>query len=128
MIPVPTHRVPDGGSPCVGHDAAGPKAHATAGRYRDLMTGAFVLINADGDRIAELGRELAGIEGVAGAYSVAGDVDLVAVLRVAEPEQVATIVTGRIAKLPGVQDTRTLIAFRSYSGDDIAAAYEGMED
>ena len=46
----------------------------------------------------------------------------------AEPEQVATIVTGRIATLPGVQDTRTLIAFRSYSGEDIAAAYEGMED
>ena len=92
------------------------------------MTGAVVLINADGERIAELGRELAGIDGVAGAYSVAGDVDLVAVLRVSEPEQVAAIVTGRIAKLQGVRDTRTLIAFRSYSGDDIAAAYEGMED
>ena len=37
------------------------------------MTGAFVLINADGDRIAELGPELAGIEGVAGACSVAGE-------------------------------------------------------
>jgi DNA-binding Lrp family transcriptional regulator len=92
------------------------------------MIGAFVLINAEGDRIAELGRELAALEGVTGAYSVAGDVDLVVVLRVAEPEQVAAIVTGRIAKLQGVRDTRTLIAFRAYSGDDIAAAYEGMED
>lgn len=101
---------------------------AALDRYRDDMTGAFVLINADGDRITELGRELAGLDGVTGAYSVAGDVDLVAVLRVADPEGVAAIVTGRIAKLPGVRDTRTLIAFRSYSGDDIAAAYEGMED
>ena len=55
------------------HAACRPEARATAGRYRDLMTGAFVLVNADGDCIAELGPELAGIEGVAGAYSVAGE-------------------------------------------------------
>ena len=92
------------------------------------MIGAFVLINADADRIAELGEELAGIEGVTEAHSVAGDVDLVAVLRAADHERVADIVTRHIAKLAGVRDTRTLIAFRSYSRDDLAAAYEGMDD
>jgi DNA-binding Lrp family transcriptional regulator len=92
------------------------------------MVGAFVLISADGDRIAELGAELAGIPGVVEAYSVAGDVDLVAVLRVPSNEEVAEVVTGRIAKLRGVLETKTLIAFRSYSPDDLAAAYEGMED
>jgi DNA-binding Lrp family transcriptional regulator len=91
------------------------------------MIAAFVLISADGDRIAELGAELAGIDGVAEAYSVAGDVDLVAVLRVAANEQVADLVTSRIVKLRGVRETKTLIAFRSYSRGDVAAAYEGME-
>jgi DNA-binding Lrp family transcriptional regulator len=92
------------------------------------MIGAFVLINADAARIAQLGEELAGIDGVTEAYSVTGDVDLVAVLRVATHEQIADIVTLHIAKLAGVRDTRTLIAFRSYSREDLAAAYEGMDD
>jgi DNA-binding Lrp family transcriptional regulator len=92
------------------------------------MIGAFVLINVDAARIAELGDELAGIDGVTEAYSVTGDVDLVAVLRVPTHEQVADIVTRHIAKLAGVRETRTLIAFRSYSRDDLAAAYEGMDD
>jgi DNA-binding Lrp family transcriptional regulator len=92
------------------------------------MIGAFVLISADADHIADLGEELAGLEGVAEAHSVAGDVDLVAVLRTASAEQIADIVTHQIAKLRGVRGTRTLIAFRSYSGDELAAAYEGMDD
>jgi DNA-binding Lrp family transcriptional regulator len=92
------------------------------------MIGAFVLISADADRIAELGQELASVEGVAEAHSVAGDVDLVAIIRASSAEHVADIVTQRIARLKGVQDTRTLIAFRSYSRDDLAAAYDGMED
>lgn len=92
------------------------------------MIGAFVLISADADRITELGEELAELEGVAEAHSVAGDVDLVAVLRTSSAEQVADVVTHHISKLRGVRDTRTLIAFRSYSRDDLAAAYEGMDD
>lgn len=92
------------------------------------MIGAFVLITADAERIAELGAELADIPGVTEAHSVTGDVDLIAVLRVRTHEEIADIVTRRIAKLGGVRTTRTMIAFRSYSGADLDAAYAGMDD
>lgn len=93
------------------------------------MLHAFVLIQADPDRIDGLGHELAEIESVREAHSVAGsDVDLVAVLAIADHEKLADVVTGEIAKLAGIRDTRTLIAFRQYSAADEAAAFEGLGD
>lgn len=91
------------------------------------MIAAFVLIDAEPARIADLGSGLADIDGVVEAHSVAGDHDLVAVLKVPDHEAVADVVTRRIATLPGVKATRTLISFRLYSSADLAAAYEDME-
>lgn len=93
------------------------------------MISAFVLIEADADRIAELGQELADIEGVREAHSVAGShVDLVAVLQVPDHEAIATTVTERIAKLPGIRETTTLIAFRAYSSSELDAGYADFGD
>lgn len=92
------------------------------------MITAFVLIRAQADRIADLGPELAAIPGVAEAHSLAGHVDLVAILRVADHEAVADVVTQRISRLPGIVGTETLIAFRAYSAADEAAAYAGFGD
>ncbi len=93
------------------------------------MIGAFVLINADPDRIDELGDELAEIPEVREAHSVAGsDVDLVVVLAIRDHEALADVVTKRIAKLAGIRETRTLISFRRYSQADIDAAFEGLGD
>jgi DNA-binding Lrp family transcriptional regulator len=80
---------------------------------------AFVLVDADSAAIAEVGRALATLEGVAEVYSVTGDEDLIAVLRVADHEQIARIVTEEIAALDGVLRTRTMIAFRQYDPADI---------
>ncbi|HLI45053.1 MAG TPA: Lrp/AsnC ligand binding domain-containing protein [Acidimicrobiales bacterium] len=84
------------------------------------MVTAIVLIQADPERVAPLGRELADVAGVDVAYSVAGDEDLVALVRVGDHEKLAELVTERIAPLRGVTRTRTLIAFRSYSSEDLA--------
>jgi DNA-binding Lrp family transcriptional regulator len=92
------------------------------------MITAFVLIDAIPDRIAELGPELAGIDGVAEVHSIAGSVDLVAVVRVPSHELVADVVTQHIGRLAGVTSTETLIGFRSYSRADEAAAFEGFGD
>lgn len=93
------------------------------------MITAFVLIDADPQSIAELAPRLAEIDGVREAHSVAGtDTDLVAILRVPTHEAIADAVTAVIAKLPGVRSTRTMIAFRSYSADQIDAGFDDFGD
>lgn len=93
------------------------------------MITAFVLIGAAPDSIADLAPAVAEIDGVREAHSVAGgNTDLVAVLRVPDHEAIATTVTERIARLPGVASTSTMIAFRSYSADQLDAGYEGFGD
>ena len=87
------------------------------------MTHAIVLIQAERSALATLGGELAGIDGVAEAYSVTGEWDFVAILRVREPDQVAQVVTGRVSQLPGVKRTQTMVAFEAYSRHDLEALF-----
>lgn len=80
----------------------------------------FVFVKAASPQaVARLGQELADVRGVYECYSVTGDHDFVAVLRLATHDEIATIVTGGIASLPGVASTSTMIAFRSYSSADL---------
>jgi DNA-binding Lrp family transcriptional regulator len=83
------------------------------------VVAAFVLISAEPRRIAALAQELADVPGVAEVYSTAGDADIVAIVRVRRHEELAEVVTGRLAGLDGIQDTRTLIAFQAYSRHDL---------
>lgn len=87
------------------------------------MITAIVLIDAATDSIGEVAEAVAELDGVSEVYSVAGDVDLVAVVRVREFEQIAQVIAGRINKVPGVVDTATHIAFRAYSRHDLEAAF-----
>jgi DNA-binding Lrp family transcriptional regulator len=87
------------------------------------VTHAIVLIGAERGALGSLGGELAGIEGVAEAYSVTGEWDFVAILRLRDPEQLAETVTGRISQLPGVARTQTMVAFEAYSRHDLEALF-----
>jgi DNA-binding Lrp family transcriptional regulator len=80
---------------------------------------AIVLITAEPALIATLASDLADLDGVSAAYSVAGDEDIVVITRVSDHEALADLVTGKIAAQPGVLRTRTLIAFRVYSRADL---------
>jgi DNA-binding Lrp family transcriptional regulator len=91
------------------------------------MVAAVVLIRADRDAIPTAAREVADIEGVAEVYSVSGDWDLIAVIRVTEWEAIASVVTEKLARVPGLQRTNTLVAFRVYSRQDMAKAYDMFE-
>ena len=92
------------------------------------MITAIVMIDAATDSIGEVAETVAGLEGVSEVYSVAGDVDLIALVRVREFQQIADVVAGRINKVPGVLDTATHIAFRTYSRHDLEAAFSiGLE-
>jgi DNA-binding Lrp family transcriptional regulator len=88
------------------------------------MVHAFVLIDAEPARVADLAIELAEVDGVSEVYSVAGEADIVAVVRVRQHEQLAQVVTRGISQLGGVVDTRTLIAFQAYSRHDLEALWD----
>ena len=87
------------------------------------MITAVVLINAAVDAIPEIAQQVSEIQGVTEVYSVAGDVDLVAMVRVAAHEDLADVIAGRLNKVAGILSTQTLIAFRTYSKHDLDAAF-----
>jgi DNA-binding Lrp family transcriptional regulator len=88
------------------------------------MVHAFVLIDAEPGRVADLAGEIADVEGVAEVYSVAGEADLVAIIRVRRHEELADVVTRRISSLAGITDTRTLVAFQAFSRHDLEAMWD----
>jgi DNA-binding Lrp family transcriptional regulator len=88
------------------------------------MIAAVVLIRAIPGDVPSLAKRIAGIEGVAEVYSVSGEYDLVAIVRVAEWERIAEIVTEEIAQVQGIERTNTLTAFRVFSKQDLGAAWD----
>jgi DNA-binding Lrp family transcriptional regulator len=91
------------------------------------LVAAVVLIQAERDHIPRAAREVAEIEGVAEVYSVAGDWDLIAIVRVPEWEQIATVVTEQLAKITGIVRTNTLVSFRVFSRKDMESAFDMFE-
>ena len=88
------------------------------------MLSAFVLIDAEPARVASLAAELADVEGVAEVYSVAGECDIVAIVRVRHQDEFADVVTGRIASLEGIVATRTMVAFKAFSVRDLDTLWD----
>jgi DNA-binding Lrp family transcriptional regulator len=88
------------------------------------MITAIVLINTTQGRTPEVAQALIDLPGISEAYSVAGSYDLVAVVRVRQHEDLADLVSGRIQKVPGIEATNTLIAFRAYSQRDLEAMWD----
>jgi len=90
---------------------------------------AIVLVETSPDCIPEVAATIAELDGVREVYSVTGDVDLIAVVRVHEHDELADVIADRLSKVSGVRSTRTYLAFRAYSGPDLAAAFDlGLGD
>jgi DNA-binding Lrp family transcriptional regulator len=87
------------------------------------MITAIVLVHTAADRIPETAQAIAELDGVTEVYSCAGDVDLIAVVKVTEHDQLADVIAGRLSRVAGVQRTDTHIAFRSYSRADTEGAF-----
>ena len=93
------------------------------------MISAIVLINAEVDRIPEVAAAIAEINGVSEVYSVTGDVDLIAMVRVRQHDELADVIADQLNKVSGVLLTQTHIAFRTYSKHDLEAAFSlGLDD
>lgn len=87
------------------------------------MITAIVLVRTDVHAIPEAAAQIAELDGVSEVYSVTGDVDLVAIVRVHEHEQLADVIADRLSKVEGVRSTQTYLAFRTYSKHDLDAAF-----
>jgi DNA-binding Lrp family transcriptional regulator len=88
----------------------------------------IVLIKAEPKHIPRVATRLAGVEGVEEVYSVSGEWDLVAIVKVAEYDQIAKVVTEVFPTVEGLVRTQTLTAFRAYSKRDLEQAWDiGVE-
>ena len=88
------------------------------------MITAIVMVSVEADSIPEVAAQIADLDGISEVYSVAGDVDLIAVVRVREFDQIEQTIAGRLSKVAGVLHTDTHIAFRAYSKHDLDAAFD----
>ena len=93
------------------------------------MNTAIVHIDCATDSIPEVAEALAALDGVSEVYSVAGNVDLIAIVRVPRFDDIAEVIAGKISKTPGVTNTESHIAFRAYSKHDLEDAFAiGLPD
>ncbi len=92
------------------------------------MISALVLVTVQRSLVNATAQALLEIPGVAEVYSVTGEYDLVAILRLAQHEDLAEVVTERMTRIQGIIQTRTMIAFKAYSREDLEQAWDiGVE-
>ena len=87
------------------------------------MVTALVFIRTDVDAVNGVAETIAALDGVSEVYSVTGDLDLVALVRVRDLDDVSAVVTDGVAKVEGILSTETHIAFRTYSKHDLETAF-----
>jgi DNA-binding Lrp family transcriptional regulator len=90
---------------------------------------AIILVRATREALAALGPRLADVGGVAEVYTVTGDWDFVAIVRVREHDELAAVVTRELAKLDGIERTQSMVAFQQHSRHDLEAMFGlGLEE
>lgn len=93
------------------------------------MLTAVLLVKASRGALETLGPQLADAEGVAEVYTVTGEWDFVAIVRVREHHELARVVTHDLARLDGIERTNTMVAFQEFSRHDLEAMFGlGLED
>ena len=83
------------------------------------MVNAIVLLKVKSDKLNQVAGELADLYGISEVYSVAGQYDLVAIIRARNDDQIASLVTDKLLQAEGLESSETLIAFRTYSKHDL---------
>ena len=93
------------------------------------MLTAFLLVKSSRAGLTHLGAELADVEGVAEVYTVTGEWDFVAIVRVREHDDLAKVVTQHLTQLADIEKTQTMVAFQQFSAHDLEAMFGlGLED
>ena len=93
------------------------------------MVTAIVLLTVERDKINDVAEQIAEMDGISEVYSVGGRIDLIAVIRAQNNEQMAELVTGHLLKVDGIKTSETLISFKVYSRHDLESMFSiGLEE
>lgn len=87
------------------------------------MVTSIILINAERSSINEVAENLQALEGISEVYSVSGNFDLVAIVRVRTNEDLADLVTKKMVAITGITKTETMLAFQAFSRHDLEAMF-----
>lgn len=87
------------------------------------MVTSFILLTTDRLKVNDVAQKLTEIKGISEVYSVSGNYDLVAIVRVATNEELADLVTNRFVKIDGIETTDTMLAFKAYSKHDLESMF-----
>ncbi len=87
------------------------------------MITSFILIQTERTKITEVAETLADVDGISEVYSVSGNYDLVAIARVKDNDELATLVTSKIVDIEAITKTETMLAFRVYSKHDLDSMF-----
>ncbi len=87
------------------------------------MVTSIILINAERSMINEVAEKLASMSEISEVFSVSGNYDLIAIVRVETNDALAALVTEHLLKIKGIEKTDTLLAFRAYSRHDLDAMF-----
>lgn len=88
------------------------------------MVTAIVLIKSVRDQVPELAQRIADMKGVSEVFSVAGRYDLVVTVKVKQMDDLANVISDAMRKQEGILETETLISFRAFSGNELAAGFD----
>jgi DNA-binding Lrp family transcriptional regulator len=83
------------------------------------MITAIVMINCEVGKVHSVSEALMEVDGVAEVYSISGQYDILAIIRVKQYDALSDVVSQNIARIKGITRTDTHMAFRCYSKHDM---------
>lgn len=87
------------------------------------MVTSILLIQAERTQINEVAQKLAAIDGISEVYSVSGQFDIIAIVRVKTNDDLADLVTNQLVNIDSIIKTETNLAFRTISKHDLEAMF-----
>jgi len=83
----------------------------------------IILINAERTHINDVAERLVEISSISEVYSVSGNYDLIAIVRVKSNDELSDLVTNKMKEIDGITRTESMLAFRAYSRHDLDAMF-----
>ncbi len=87
------------------------------------MVTSIILINTERTKINEVAEQLAEMEGISEVYSVSGNYDLIALVRVKSNDDLANLVTKKLLSIDSILKSETMLAFKAFSRHDLEAMF-----
>ena len=83
----------------------------------------IILLNVSSNKITGIAEQLADMPEISEVYSVTGNYDLVAIVRTRSNDDVAELVTNRLGPIEGIEQTDTMLAFKTFSKHDLESMF-----